>query len=218
VALHAPDREAAERRAAEQKKLITKVEANFYGKSQRSQQDLLDQWRITAARDIPQVENARKIWENDHWNPDSKAWRETRSSIQWETGKVEKNAKAVQDWHGKHPVQSLVLRTGLKQKPRDLQWLEQEHASSVRFLTGSQKSLAGLEQRWLETRPDYERKIERQGQSIQEAREALKVIKDNPQHFQKVFQREAQASERRFQEQEKRRNQEHDRDRGGWSR
>jgi hypothetical protein len=115
------------------------------------------------------------------------------------------SAARQQDWHGKHPVQSLVLHTGLKQKPRDLQWLEQEHASSVRFLTGSQKSLADLEQRWLETRPDYERKIERQGQSIQEAREALKVIKDNPQHFQKVFQREAQVSERTFQEQEQQR-------------
>jgi hypothetical protein len=195
------------------------VEANFYGKSQRSQQDLLNQWRVTAAKDIPQVENARKIWERDQWNPDAKAWRETRSSIQWQTGKVDATAKAVQEWHGKHPVQSFVLRTGLKQKPQDLQWLEQEHASSQRFLAGSQKSLAELEQRWLEKQPDYERQIERQGQSIQESRQALKVIADNPQHFQKVFQREAQASERRFQEQEQqRRSRDRDRDRGGWSR
>ena len=213
------DREIRENRAAAQKELIVKVESVFQGMSQRAQQVVLDRWRATAAREIPQIEYARAIWEKDPWDPDAKAWRETRNTIQWETEQVDKSAQAVEGWHREHPVQSLVLRTGLKQKRHDLKWLEQEHAKNVRFLAGSEKRLGQLERGWLQKRPEYEQQLERQAESIQEARQALKVIEDNPQHFQKVFAREEQASRQRLQarEQEDRRRQ-RDRGRGGWSR
>ena len=88
--------EKAERKTADQKKLIARVEAALSGKWQRGRESLLAQWRRDAGKDIPQVENARQIWEKDHWDTDAKAWRETRNSIQWETSQVEKDAKAVE--------------------------------------------------------------------------------------------------------------------------
>ncbi len=133
------DREIRENRAAAQKELIVKVESVFQGMSQRAQQVVLDRWRATAAREIPQIEYARAIWEKDPWDPDAKAWRETRNTIQWETEQVEKSAQAVEGWHREHPVQSPVFRTGLKQKRHDLKWLEQEHAKSVRFLQAARR-------------------------------------------------------------------------------
>jgi hypothetical protein len=211
------EREATERRAGEQKKLIMKVEAAFHGLSQRAQQAVLDRWRAAAAQEIPQIESAREIWEKDPWAPDAKAWRETRNTIQWETEQVDKSAQAVEGWHREHPVRSLVLRTGLKQKRHDLKWLEQEYAKNVRFLAGNEKKLGQLERGWLKKRSEYEQQLERQAESIQEARQALKVIEENPQHFQKVFEREDQAWRQKLQarEQEDRRRQ---RGRGGWSR
>ena len=212
------EREAAERRAAEQKKLIAQVESAFHGLQHRAQQTILDRWRMAAAKDIPRIENARKIWEQDQWEPDAKSWRETRNSLEWETAGVDKSAKALQEWHREHPVQSLVLRTGLKQKPHDLKWLEQEHAHNVQFLAESKRRLEKLEQDWLRKCPTYEQQLARQGEYILEARQSLKVIEDNPQHFQEVFQREDRAFQQGLQarKQEDRRNR--DRGRGGWSR
>jgi hypothetical protein len=54
---------------------------------------------------------------------------------------------------------------------------------------------------------------EREGEEIQEARRNLQVVKQNPEHFQKVWEREDQSFR-----QERQRSREHDRDRGGWSR
>jgi hypothetical protein len=42
----------------------------------------------------------------------------------------------------------------------------------VRFLAGSEKRLGQLELGWLEKRPEYEQQLERQGESIREARQA----------------------------------------------
>jgi hypothetical protein len=72
---NASHRKPTERRAADEKKLIGQVEATFHGTDPRTQQTIMDRWRVAAARDIPQVENARDLWEKDQWDPDAKAWR-----------------------------------------------------------------------------------------------------------------------------------------------
>ena len=50
---------------------------------------------------------------------DAKAWRETRKTIEWDTGQVAKAAAAIEEWRRQHPVQALALRTGLKKPPAD---------------------------------------------------------------------------------------------------
>ena len=187
------EEEAARRREAEQKKLLEEVEAVFRGKGPLHREATLKRWRYLATREVPDVENARAYWEQDQWDPDAKAWRETRKTIEWETGQVARSAAAIEEWRRKHPVQALALRTGLKKPPADLQRLEQTHAETVRFLEGSQRRLAELEQAWPKKRLAYQQQLEREGEEIRKAKRFLGVIESNPEHFQKFWQREDQA-------------------------
>jgi hypothetical protein len=143
-----------------------------------------------------------------------KAWRETLKTIEWETGQVARSVTAIEEWHRKHPVQALALRTGLKKPPADLQRLEQTHAETVRFLKGSERRLAELEQAWPQKRLAYEQKLEREGEEIIKAKRYMGVIDAHPEHFQKFWLLENQSSHK-TRERERRRG---DRNRGGWSR
>jgi hypothetical protein len=138
------------------------------------------------------VVNARAYWERDQWDPDAKAWRETRKTIEGEAGLVARGAAAIEEWRRKHPVQAVAVRAGLKKPPADLQRLEQTHAESIHFLEGSHRRLAELERAWSAGRPAYERKLELEGEEIVKAKRCLGVIEGNPEHFQKFWQREDQ--------------------------
>ena len=207
------EEESVRRREAEQNKLIEEVEAVFRGQGPIHREAILKRWRYLATREVPDVANARAYWEQDQWDADAKAWRETRKTIEWETGQVASSAAAIEEWHRKHPVQALALRTGLKKPPADLQRLEQTHAETVRFLEGSQRRLAELEQAWPKKRLAYQQQLERDSDEIRKAKRFLGVIDSNTEHFQKFWQREDQVE---TQQQQKHRNR--DRDRGGWSR
>ncbi|HEY6291041.1 MAG TPA: MobQ family relaxase [Terriglobia bacterium] len=204
------EEEALRRRQAEQKKHLEEVEAVFHGQGPLHRESTLKRWRHLATRDVPDVQNARAIWEQDQWDPDAKAWRETWKTVEWETDQAARSAAAVEDWHRKHPVQGLVVRTGLKKPSADLRRLEQTHAESIRFLEGSQRRLAELEQAWPKKRLVYQRQLEREGEEIRKAKQCLGVIEQHLEHFQKFWAREDQerVHERR----------QHDRGRGGWSR
>ena len=76
------------------------------------QESILKRWRHLADKEIPQIKDARALWEQDQWDPDAKAWRETRSTIDWETKQLTNASQAVEDWHRTHPVQSLIIRAG----------------------------------------------------------------------------------------------------------
>ena len=202
------EEQAGRRREAEQKELLGQVESVFRGQSRMGQESILKRWRRLASKEIPQVEDARMLWEQDQWDPDAKAWRETRNTIDWETKQLAKADQAVEDWHHAHPLQSLVIRAGLKKTPTDLQWLEQRSGENSRFLGGSQRRLEEFEQAWSKKQPQYERQLERESEQIREAQKYLRVIEENPEHFQKIWQREREQDQHRSR----------DRDRGGWSR
>ena len=203
---------AVRRRQAEQKKILGQVEQAFRGQSRRGQEAILNRWRYLAGKQMPEVENARAIWEQDPVNPDAKAWRETRSTIDWETQQVAQSGQAVTDWHRAHPVQSLILRTGLLKPPDGLQQLEQRYGNTMRFLEGSQRRLQELEQAWSKKgRVVYQQQLEREGGEILEARRQLQVVEQNRAHFQQVWEREDQS----FRQE---RSHERDRGRGGLGR
>jgi len=208
------EEEAVHRREAEQRKLLEEVEAAFRGKGPLHREATLKHWRYLATQEVPDVENARALWERDQWDPDAKAWRETLKTIDWEMNQVARAAAAVEEWHRKHPVQSLVLRTGLKKPPADLQRLAQMHAESTRFLQGSQRRLEELEQAWPKKRLIYQQQLEQEGEEIRKAKKCLRVIEGNPEHFRKVWKREEQAFQNRERAQRRGRG---DRDHG-WSR
>ncbi len=205
--------EAARRREAEQKKLLEEVEAAFRGQSPTKREATLRHWRDLAGREIPQVENARMLWEHDQWDPDAKAWRETCNTIDRESQRVVQIARDIETWRRSHAVQSFGYRAGLLQKPGDLEWLEQEHANSVRFLEGSQRRLKELELAWFKNRGVYQQKLEQEGEEIRKARRFLGVIEKNRDHFQQLWQREDQSL---LHDLERRRDR--DRGRGGRSR
>src|SRR5262245_51363265 len=75
-------------------------------------------------------------------------------------------AATIGEWHRKHPVQWLALRTELKKPPADLRRLEQTHAESIRFLQGSQRRIEEIEQAWPKKRLAYERKLELEGEEL----------------------------------------------------
>jgi hypothetical protein len=208
------EEEAVWRREAEQRKLLEEVEAVFRGQGPIHREATLKRWRYLAPREVPDVENARALWEHDQWDPDAKAWRETHKTIEWETSHVARVAAAVEEWHRKHPVQSLVLRTGLKKPPAALQRLAQAHTESMRFLQGSQRRLEELEQAWPKKRLIYQQQLEQEGEEIRKAKRFLGVIEGNPEHFGKVWKREEQAFQNRERAQRRGRG-----DHGlGWSR
>jgi hypothetical protein len=207
--------EAARQREHDEKKWIEVVEAAFRGKGLVHREATLKRWRYLVTRQVPDVANARVYWEQDQWDPDAKAWRETRKTIEWETAQVARAAAAVEEWRRKHPVVALALRTGLKKPPADLQRLEQTHAESIRFLDGSQRRLAELERTWSTNRPAYERKLELEGKEITLAKRYMGVIDTHSEHFRKIWQNEDQ-DRRQAKLREKRRGR--DRRRGGWSR
>jgi len=183
----------ARRREAEQKKLLEEVEAAFRGQSPTKREATLRQWRDLASREVPQVENARALWEQDQRDPDAKAWRETRTAIDRESQRVVQIARDIETWCRSHAVQSFGVRTGLLQKPGDLDRLEQEHANSIRFLEGSQRRLKELELAWFKNRGVYQQKLEQEGEEIRKARRFLGVIEKNRDHFQQLWQRENQS-------------------------
>jgi hypothetical protein len=209
------EEEAARRREAEQNKLIEEVEAVFRGQGPLHREATLKRWRYLATREIPDVDNARALWEQDQRDPDAKAWRETLKTIEWETGQVARSAAAVEEWRRQHPVQALALRTGLKKPPADLKRLKQTHAESIRFLEGSQRRLADLDQAWPTKRGAYERRLKLEGEEIIKAKRYVGVIDGNKDHFQKFWRREEQLRMQNVKRDERRGR---DRDRGGWSR
>lgn len=202
--------EAARQREAEQKRLLEEVEAVFHGKGQLHREAILKRWRYLATQEIPDPANARALWEQDPRDSDAKTWRETLRTIEWETEQVAKSARAIEEWHRKHPVQALAQRTGLKKSPADLRRLEQTYAENTRFLEGSQRRLAELEQAWPKKRLVYQQQLQREGIEIRTARTFLGVIDRHPEHFQKFWgQRDRGRDSRRSR----------DLDRGrGWSR
>jgi hypothetical protein len=207
--------EATRRREAEQKKLIEEVEATFRGHGQIHREATLKRWRYLADREVPNLANARALWERDPWDSDAKAWRETIKTIEWETNQVARARMAVAEWHRQHPVHSLALRTGLKKTPAELQRLEQTHAESLRFLQGSERRLEELEQAWPKKLLAYEQKLEREGKEIRQAKGYLGVIDAHPEHFRGLWQREDQERIRAQQREERK---SRDRGHGGWSR
>ena len=164
----------------------------------------------------------------------------TRAS-EWQTEAVDKTAQAVEKWHDDHPIRSFLIDKGLQEKPAALESLEQEHSQAERFLQGSQKTLDKLEHTWSARQPAYEQKLEKEGRQIEEARENLKVIAKNPEHFKEFLDREHNQFQERLQakmsraaaqreretpsrsektperEKEPERDRDHDRD-DGWSR
>jgi hypothetical protein len=208
------EEEAARGREAEQKKLLEEVEAVFRDKGPLHREATLKRWRYLATREVPDTANARAYWEQDQWDPDAKAWRETRKTIEWETGQVARGAAAIEEWRRKHPVQALAFRTGLKKPSADLQRLEQTHAESIRFLQGSKGRFAELERAWSVKRSAYERKLELEGEEIVRAKRCLGVIDAAPEHFRNFWRREDQRRMHGHQQEHRTR----DRDRGGWSR
>jgi hypothetical protein len=205
--------EAVRRQTAEQKKLLEEVETVFRGKGPLHREATLKRWRYLATKEIPDIANARALWEQDQWDPDAKAWRETRKTVEWETNQVVRAGAAVAEWHRQHPVQSLALRTGLKKPAAELQRLDQTHAENIRFLEGSQRRLAELEQAWPKKRLVYVQQLEREGEEIIKAKRFLGVIDAYPEHFQKFWEREDAAWRQRGAEDRSR-----DLDRGGYSR
>lgn len=121
-------------------------------------------------------------------------------TVEWETNQVARAAAAVAEWNQKHPVQSLALRTGLKKPPADLQRLEQTHAETVRFLEGSQRRLAELEQAWSKKRLAYQQQLEREGEEIRKAKRCLGVIDTHSEHFRQFWERQAHGRIHRQQE------------------
>jgi MobA/MobL family len=190
----------ASREAAARQQELDRVEDAFRGQSHSGQLRILEGWRYLGAQEKPDVEHARAIWEQDRWDPDAKAWRETSRTLEWEKEKVQKTERAVEDWYRHHPIKALLVRAGIQGKPRDLESLEQEHHQAERFLAGSQNTLEKLERSWTARQPEYEQKLETQGRSIKEARENLKVIEKNPEHFKEVFDREHNAFQEKAQQ------------------
>ena len=202
------EEEAARRREVEQKNLLEEVEAVFRGKGPPLHREAtLKRWRYLATREVPNVAHARGYWEQDEWDPEAKAWRETRKTIEWETGQVARGAAAIEEWRRKHPVQALGIRAGLKKPPADLQRLEETHAESIRFLEGSHRRLAELEQAWPKKRLVYQQQLEQEGEAIRKAKRYLGVIDAHPEHFQRFWKQQDHPKPVR----------DRDRDRG-WSR
>lgn len=200
------------RRDADQKKLLEEVEAVFRGQGPLNRDATLKRWRYLATRDVPAVANARAIWEQDQWNPDAKAWRETVNTNKWETGQVARSSPAIEDWHRKHAMQSLAIHTGVGEAPGELQRLEETYPQNVHFLAGSRRRLAELEQAWPKKRLVYQQQLAREGEEIRKAKRYLGVIDSHSQHFQKLWPQEDLALRAQ------RRSREQDRGRGGWSR
>jgi hypothetical protein len=209
--------EAASRREVEEKKLLAEVEAAFVGKGPMGRDAILSRWRALAQREIPDPRDARALWERDRYDPEANAWRETRNCIERETHETRKAARAMEDWHAEHPVQSLMLRTGLKKTPTDLAWLQQQHATNVKFLEGSQRRLQEHEENWgAKKRVQYQQQLEREVAEIRSARRSLEIIDKHPDHFRQLWEREEQAF-KRVQQQQRERSQRRSRDRG-WGR
>jgi hypothetical protein len=102
----------------------------------------------------------------------------------------------VADWHGAHPVQSLILRTGLRKPHAALQQLERGHSNAMRFLEGSQRRLQDLEQAWSKKEPIYQQQLEQEGKAIQEARRNLQIAAEKPDTFSKYGSGKTKASVR----------------------
>ena len=188
-----------EQEAARQREL-DRVEEFFKGSYHKTQESTLAGWRYLAGQEVPEIENAREIWENDRWEPGAQAWRETSRTVEWQTEAVNKTAKAVEKWHDDHPIRSFLIDKGLQEKPAALESLEQEHSQAERFLQGSQKTLDKLEHTWSARQPAYEQKLEKEGRQIEEARENLKVIKENPDHFKEFLDHEHNQFQERLQQ------------------
>src|SRR3954463_14041097 len=62
--------EAARRIEAEQKRILEEVEAAFRGQGPIDRETILKRWRYLATREVPDVTNARAVWEQDQWDPD----------------------------------------------------------------------------------------------------------------------------------------------------
>jgi len=180
----------AHREEAAWQRELDQVADAFKGKSHSGQQDVLQHWRYLAKQEIPDIRNAREIWENEPYNQDAKAWRETSRTAEWETEKFGKTEQAIQDWHKDHPVKSFMVRSGLQNKPPALESLEQELSQVKRFLASSLDSLEKMERTWTAKQPEYEQSLVKEGERIEEARANLKTIEKNPEHFKEVFDRE----------------------------
>ena len=187
------EKEAAHRLEAERKRVLEEIEAVFRGKGPVHREATLKRWRYLDTREVPEVVNARALWEQDQRDPDANAWRETRKTIEWEAGQVARSAAAIEEWRQKHPIQAWAVRTGLKEPPADLRRLEQTHAESIRFLEGNQHRLAELERAWLTKRPTYERRLQVEGEEIVKVRRYVKVIDAHREYFQKFWKSEDQA-------------------------
>ena len=120
----------------------------------------------------PDVANARAYWEQDQWdqglarNPEDHRMRDRPGR---------QGVAEIEEWCRKHPVQTLGICTGLKKPPADLQRLEQTHAESIRFVEGSQRRLAELEQASPKKRLVYHQQLEREGEEIIKAKRLLGV-------------------------------------------
>ena len=142
----------------------------FRGQDLSTGRPHLKRWRYLATRDVPDIDNARALWEHDEWDPDAKAWRETVKTIEWETNQAAKGAQAIDGWHRSHSLQSVAIRMGLKKPPADLERLEQTYGENCAFLEGSQQRLQEIEQGGPQKRLVYQRKLEREGEEILKAK------------------------------------------------
>lgn len=192
-------REEEAREAARQREQ-DRVEGLFQGKSYDKQESILRSWVELSDQEIPDLGRAREFWEQDPGDRDAKAWRETSHTLEWETELLAKTANAVKDWHDHHPIRSFLLDRGLQDKPPALESLEQEHSQMKLFVASSQEHLDKLEHSWSVRQPEYEQKLEKEGRQIEEARENLKVIEANPEHFKEVFERENNRFQERIQQ------------------
>ena len=64
---------------------------------------------------------------------------------------------------------------------------QQTHAESIRFLQGSQRKLAELEEAWPTKRVDYQKQLKGEGIEITTAKTFLGVIDAQPEHFRNFW-------------------------------
>ena len=227
-------------KAAARQQELDRVESLFKGKSYDGINQMLQDWRSLAKQEVPDVRNAREIWENEPSNLESKAWRETSRSEEVKADQVRRTENRIEHWIEHHPIKAFLMRSGLKNRPPELQALDQELSQARRFLESTRQLLEKMEKNWNLKRPQYEQSLLKHGKEIEEARVNLKTIGRNPEHFKAFFDREGKAFKEKLQQrlelgrkaqeqrdrEEKTRGREPDRDRGrgkgrdggGWSR
>ncbi len=188
--------EAERQQQAERQKQIQAVEEQLRGKSRHLQEVVIGNWRNSANAGIPKVAEARRLWEQDPYNPDARAWRTARDTVGQHAATVAQYDREIADWHKRHSLQSRLLSYGVRSMPRELQQLTEERRRSAQHLQESQNTFQHWNRAWDERQAEYEAHLRWRGDSVRQAQEYLKTLEQNKEHFDRFRAREAQAAER----------------------